>query len=259
MDCAIPELALTSLLSRLTGDRRPYAAALELTRRCNNRCIHCYVDPVGHETVPEQGTEFWLGLLDALAAEQCVWLTLTGGDPLLRPDFAAIYEAAKRHGMVVAVFTNARLVTDAIADLFYELPPRVVSASIYGATRRTYDHVAQAPGAYDEAMAGLARLHARGVPVQLKTVAMRSNVHELDGMRDYAHERGWFFWYDSRIVPVRDGDRRVLAERLSPEEVVELDVGDAGRRESWESISATVAAQGRGRKVFACKDRKSVV
>jgi len=95
-------------------------------------------------------------------------------------------------------------------------------------------------------------VHSRGIPVHLKTIAMRGNVHELDQMRGYAEARGWYFWFDARIVPVRDGNLRVLAERLSPEETVALDLADPDRREGWGELRERGPGKSQGQRIFAC-------
>ena len=68
-----------------------------------------------------------------------MWCLISGGEPLLRPDFPEIYLALKRHGLLVSVFTNACLVTEEHVELFRRYPPRDIEVSVYGATRETYE------------------------------------------------------------------------------------------------------------------------
>lgn len=233
MDCPeIPIVDKDAFVSEVTAERRLLSATLEVTQRCNNICTHCYMDPAGREPDPDPPLEFLLELLGALREEECLFVALTGGEPLVRPDFPELYEAIKRRGFIPIVMTNGRLVTEEIADLLCQLPPKAVSVSIYGATAKTYEAVSRAPGSFEEAMAGIRRLRARDVNLEVKTMALRSNYHELDDMRAVAEELGVPFRYDTVLMPTIDGETHVLRERLEPETIVELDRRDPQRMRS---------------------------
>lgn len=237
MDCPdIVQIETEVFADALRRVRRPYKATIEVTARCNNRCAHCYLDPSGHPSPPELPLEFHLELMDALAAEQCLWLALTGGEPMIRPDFPQLYEAAKRRGFIVTLYSNACLVTPEIADLLYHLPPRVVSISVYGATKETYETVTATPGSFDAAMNGIQLLHERGVPMRLKTMVLRTNAHELEKLRAFAASVGSDLQVDACVHPTIFGGMHPLQYRLSPPEAVRLDIEDLARRESWETV-----------------------
>ena len=166
---------------RAAAARRPIAATLELTRRCNLRCVHCYLGDQAeqHRRQPrELAAAAVRAALTEWAEAGCLYLTLTGGEPLLRPDFPEIYRHARELGLVVTVFTNGTLVTDEIAGLFRAWPPRKVEISLYGATAATHDAITGAPGSHARAWAGIRRLQAAGVRVALKTVLMKSHCGE---------------------------------------------------------------------------------
>ncbi len=237
MDCdGITELEQQQFAALITKVRRPYKALIEVTQRCNNCCRHCYLDPAGHVPPPDLPTEYFLELFDALAAEETLWLTLTGGEPLTRSDFPLLYEQAKRRGFLVGLFTNACLITDEIADLLAQLPPRLVSISLYGATAPTYESITCTPGSFDQAIAGIHRVHERGIHGHLKTVLMRSNAHELEGMQRLAEDLGWKLHIDALVQPTIYGSQAPLEDRLSPEEALRLDTELPERREAWLEV-----------------------
>ncbi len=109
---------------------------IELTERCNNACIHCLVNqPEKDETVRarEMDTALIKSILTQAAELGCLTVRLTGGEPLLRDDFAEIYLIARRLGMYVILFTNARRITPEIAGLLARYPPgREVEVTVYG-------------------------------------------------------------------------------------------------------------------------------
>jgi len=123
---------------------------LELTERCNNRCIHCFINrPAGDASARrrELTTAEIKGILAEAAALGALAVRFTGGEPLLREDFPEIYRWARRQGLKVFLFTNGRLITRAIADLMAEIPPlERIEVSVYGMSRRSYEAVTRVPG-----------------------------------------------------------------------------------------------------------------
>ncbi len=160
-----------SLRRRVAGRRVPLGGTIELTRRCNNRCAHCYNNlPADDRAAQEElGEGAWKRILDEAAEAGCLYLLFTGGEPLLRPDFGAIYEHARRRGFFVTLFTNGTHLTEETADLLAAMPPLAVEVTLYGATRTTWERVTGVPGSYERSLAGIERLRRRGVRLRLKT------------------------------------------------------------------------------------------
>jgi radical SAM protein with 4Fe4S-binding SPASM domain len=94
---------------------------------------------------------------------------MTGGEPLLREDFPELYRFARRLGLQVLLFTNARLITSAIADLLAAIPPRGgIEVSVYGMTRASSAAVTGRARAFAEAQRGIRRLLDRKIPFVVK-------------------------------------------------------------------------------------------
>lgn len=166
----------------LFKDKHPTLPHLdvELTERCNNACIHCYIN-LAHNNKEainrELKTEQWKDLLDQAASLGVLSIRFTGGEPLLRDDFADLYIHARRLGMTVFLFTNARLITEDLADLFKRIPPlKKIEISVYGMHAQSYDDFARAKGAYEEFRQGVDRLLERKIPIYLKSSLLPSNV-----------------------------------------------------------------------------------
>ncbi|MEJ5359475.1 MAG: radical SAM protein [Desulfobacterales bacterium] len=241
------------LRQEIAGRRLPLGGTLELTRRCNNRCAHCYNNLPAEDAAAraaELGKEDWHRLLDEAAATGCLYLLLTGGEPLLHPGFAAIYEHARRRGLLVTVFTNGRGLTAETVDLLAAIPPLAVEVTLYGATRDTWERVTGVPGSYAQSLAGIERLGKRGLPLRLKTTISRVNSHELPGMRRLASSFGAPFRFDALLNARLDGSRGPLSLRLSPEEAVALDLADPERVRALREakLRPTPAACG----IYAC-------
>ncbi|OGO27716.1 MAG: hypothetical protein A2Z16_07110 [Chloroflexi bacterium RBG_16_54_18] len=224
-----------ALHTRLRQERVPLNGSLEVTLRCNLRCEHCYV-PFSQRAGTSQG-ELSLpeirGLFSEIADMGCLWLLLTGGEPFLRRDFLDIYDDAKHKGFIITIFTNGTLINERIADHLAEWRPFAIEISLYGATQATYERVTGVPGSYARCLRGIELLQERGLPLQLKSVLITLNQHELEQMQIFAQNRGVNFRFDPVINAGIDGSLHPTQYRLSPEQIVAIEVSDPGRSAQW--------------------------
>jgi len=216
------------LHQRQAGERVPLQVSIEVTRRCPLECLHCYNNlPMGDMEARrrELSTEEHFRVLDELVEMGCFWLLYTGGEIFARKDFLEIYTYAKKKGFLITLFTNGTIINDQIADYLAKWPPFAIEITLYGRTRETYEALTAVPGSYDRCLRGIRLLKERGLPLKLKTVATSINKHEVVAMRRFAEEElGVEFKCDGQINPRIDCSQSPLAVRLTPEEVVALDM-----------------------------------
>lgn len=216
------------LHQRQAGERIPLQVAIEVTRRCPLECLHCYNNLAMHDLEAsrrELSKEEHFRILDELVDMGCFWLLYTGGEIFARKDFLEIYTYAKKKGFLITLFTNGTILNEQIADYLAEWPPFAIEITLYGRTRETYEALTAIPGSYDRCLRGIQLLKQRGLPLKLKTVATSVNKHEVMAMRQFAEtELGVEFKIDGQINPRIDCSQSPLAVRLSPEEVVALDM-----------------------------------
>jgi len=242
--------------AQLQGRRYPLGGSFELTERCNLRCVHCYINqPAGSQEAAAR--ELTLAqaktILDQLADAGCMFLLLTGGEPLLRPDFEEIYRHAKRKGMILSLFTNGTLMTPRIADFLAEYRPHLIEITLYGATRETYERVTGVPGSYDRCMRGIDLALDRGLRLNLKSVLLKANRHDLAAMKAFAERLGVSYRFDGVLWPRLDGDQCALAQRLSPEEVVALDREYPERQSEYVDVYRRFeSVPARTERVYSC-------
>ena len=225
------------LWSRLEAKRAPLSFDLEITARCNNDCRHCYINlQAGDRTAEanELTVDEIMGIARQAADMGAVWCLLTGGEPLLRGDFAEIFLGLKRLGLLVSVFTNACLVTPEHVRLFTRYPPRDLEVTVYGATADTYERITRRPGSYASFVRGLDALIDGGIRVRLKAMALRSNIDEFRQISRFCRERTKDYYRFDPFLHLRyDRDparnEQIRAERLSPAEVVAVERDDQQR------------------------------
>jgi radical SAM protein with 4Fe4S-binding SPASM domain len=225
---------------RSRGARFPINATIELTHRCPLECAHCYNNlPVGDRAARarELSTDEHKRILDELAEAGGLWLLFTGGEIFARADFLDIYKHAKSRGFLITLFTNGTQITPAIADTLVEWPPFAVEITLYGRTRETYERLTGVPGSFDRCMRGIQLLKERGLPVSLKTVAVTINRHEIADMQRFAEdELGVGFKFDGMINARIDCSHSPLDVRLTPSEIVQLDLEDPARHAEWARL-----------------------
>lgn len=213
MDC---DSHLEHLLDNATRANVPLNLLLETTYRCNLACRHCYVsDPGGREL----STAEVLGALEQLADAGSLFLTLTGGELLVRKDWYEIFRHARELSFVVRLFSNGSLITDPIAERIAALDALEVGVSLYGATEKTHEEVTRVRGSFSATAAGLRALKGAGVKREIKFLLMRHNVGEYRRVRDLAEELEANLAFSFYISPKIDGSRDSCGMRVSDEDL----------------------------------------
>lgn len=209
----------------------PFNATIEITQRCNIRCVHCYNfdrDVDRHEASacpsrPDLSTAEILALIDDLHREGCFFLSLTGGEAMLHRDFFAFLDRAAERNMVVHVLSNGTLLRPGMVGRLAGYPNlNKISLSLYGATAEVHDGITQAPGSWARTWAGADRLRARGIGVRVKFIVMRANAHQVEQMIAMADARGFSYSVDLTVTARHDGDPGSLALRLDRSQLEQL-------------------------------------
>jgi radical SAM protein with 4Fe4S-binding SPASM domain len=222
-------------------ERIPINGSFEVTARCNLNCAHCYINiPATDKNVRTRELNYrqWCHIIDQIVDEGCLWLLLTGGEPFIRADFLAIYAYAKSKGLLITLFTNGTLLTPKIADYLAEWRPFSIETTLYGRTKETYERITRKPGSYERCMRGISLLMERGLPLKLKTMAITLNKHEIWDIKRFVEEdQGLQFRFDPMVNPRYDYSQSPLDLRLTPQEVVELDLQDPKRMAGWKVLA----------------------
>ncbi|MBW1988179.1 MAG: radical SAM protein [Deltaproteobacteria bacterium] len=250
---------LDSFGHRVAEKGVPLSGSVELTARCHLACVHCYGGDraTAAEKPSDLETTVLCELFSQMAAAGCLFLLLTGGEPLVRKDFAALYRHAASLGMKVTVFTNATLVTRRVADLFSAFPPQAVEVTLYGTTPEVHDAVTRTPGSHQRAMEGVRLLSRTRAPLVIKTILMRQNAHQFHELEGLAAGLGARFRFDPAVFPRLSGDPKPMEFRVPAAEAVEYDLSSGKRlaqwRDYWEKNKGRVvsgAGCGAGRTSF---------
>jgi len=212
--------------------RLPLEGGLDLTYRCNNDCRHCWVriPPNSPEGRQELTFEEICQIVDQARALGTREWAISGGEPMLRADFAEVFDYLTRQSTGYTLNTNGTLITPGIARLLRRKGSKMVA--IYGATAEVNDHITRTPGSFEAALRGMAYLREAGAGFIVQLIPMKSNYHQWQAMielaRSYSHHwrcgASWLFLSASGS-PEKNAE--ILAQRLAPAEVIALDPPDA--------------------------------
>jgi len=200
------------LISRTVQKHRPLSVHFDLTYRCNERCVHCYLD---HDDHGELTTAECLKVLDDLARSGALFLTFSGGEIFLRPDLYEILAAARRLHFDISLKTNALLVTAERAARLREFGVRRVQISVYSDIPAVHDAITKVPGSLQRTLAAIPILLAHGLQVKLACPLMQGNLMAYRGVMALAEKLGIPYILDLTITPMMDGSGGPLAHRAS--------------------------------------------
>ena len=214
------ELPYHSKLIVEAGKRTiPLEVALELTHHCNFRCQHCYIPDF---SAPDLlSTERILALLDELAEMGTLYLTLTGGEMLLRRDWYAIASRARNLGFSLRLFTNGSTVDEEKADLIKTLYA-TAEVSLYSMDAEIFERITQKKGSFEKTIRGIELLREREIEVLLKIPMMVYNTKGFENVFEYAARIGATARADARIVAKKNGDLVTLKLRAEPDALMPL-------------------------------------
>jgi radical SAM protein with 4Fe4S-binding SPASM domain len=111
-------------------------------------------------------------------------LLVTGGEPMIRPDFCEIWEGIYRHGFITTLYTNATLVTDKVMETLTKYPPHRIGVTIYGASPETYKKVCGNANAFEQALTGIRRLRKLPSKMEYRMAVIKDNYDDLDAVEE---------------------------------------------------------------------------
>jgi len=198
----------------MTAETPPQLRLLfwESTRRCNLACSHCRREPAAPDA-NELTTDEAKGLFESAAALGRPLVIFSGGEPLMRDDWAELAGWARSLDLPAALATNGTLIDDALAGRIRAAGFRRAAISIDGADAETHDRLRGA-GAFKRAMGGAAALRKAGQPIQINCTLTAHNFHQLDDLVGLAGGIAAEALHLFLLVPVGCGADIPAASRL---------------------------------------------
>ena len=184
-------------------------ASYEITERCNYHCSHCYL---GNKSTQALQSEEKKDVLRLIELSGCLWLQLTGGEPLVVKDFQEIYSFAYSLGFLITLSTNGSLISEPdVIETLSRLPPFRITISLYGATAAIYEGMTSSPGSFSKLLTGLQLIKEKRINARINIILTTHNAHERNEMINLARKLGFEYHVFSRFSPTLDGNAQPLS------------------------------------------------
>ncbi len=193
---------------------------MELTSRCNERCVHCYIP---HENKNTDITDdMFYSVLEQCRDMNVLHLTLSGGEPMLHPHFIDYLRKAKEYDFSINILSNLTMLTDEIVEEMKNTRISSVQVSLYSMTPEIHDSVTTIKGSFNKTMASILKLIENDIPLQISCPVMRENKDTLMDVFDWGNEHKVRVVTDYNIMAHYDHTTGNLVHRLSVDETSEI-------------------------------------
>lgn len=200
--------------------RTPRLAGLqfELTSRCNERCIHCYIPNGKKNAGYDMSFEKFKYILDQYADMGGICVTLSGGEALMNKDILKMLRYCREKDMQISLLTNLISLKDEQISVLKEVNLSLVQVSLYSMDAEIHDMITTVKGSFEKTKAAIEKLHAADIPVQISCPVMKANKDGYDKVMQYANSLKMKSQTDYIMMAQADLDTANLANRLSIDE-----------------------------------------
>lgn len=193
---------------------------IEITSKCNERCIHCYIP---HENkITHMDPELFFDILEQSKDMKLLHLTLSGGEPMLHRNFLDFLRKCKEYNFSVNVLSNLTLLDDEIVKELKANPLLGVQVSLYSMDPAIHDEITQMKGSFEKTKNGILKLIENDIPLQISSPIMRQNKNCYGDVKKWAGKYKIHAGDDYVIIGEYNHSIKNLRCRLSIDEIKDL-------------------------------------
>lgn len=227
-------------------ETKPRLASLEfeITSRCNERCIHCYIPNGKKDAGFDMSFDKFKYILDQFASMGGIHVTLSGGEALLNKDIVKMLRYCREKDLMISLLTNLSYMRDELIPILKEVNVSLVQVSLYSMDSAIHDTITTVKGSFEKTKAAIEKLHDADIPVQISCPLMKANKEGYDKVLQYAKSLKMNAQTDYIMMGESNFDTSNLANRLSLEEtgkviedILEYDQDYQQEMEEIEAIS----------------------
>jgi len=208
------------LLKEYLETPRIHACQMEITNKCNERCLHCYIPhQLKNETLD---FDLIINILNQLQDLGTLSLTISGGEALLHPKINEILIAARERDFSINLLSNLTQLTPNLLDTLKKVHPSIVQTSLYSTDPQEHDHITKLQGSFEKTDKSIKMLIEANIPVQISCPTMKSNFKSYKKVLEYAQSLNCKAQTDFIMMARHDFSTDNLDERLSLSQTREL-------------------------------------
>lgn len=176
---------------------------LEITKICNERCLHCYI-PHSKKNSYIQYSDIDDIIRQCKEIGTVIDFKISGGECMTHPDFKKIISHIKDEGFSLTLLTNLTLLDDEILDILKNGTLSNVQVSLFSMDPSVHDSITTKPGSLETALNNLRKLKEAEIPVSIATQIMELNKDSIEDLFEYCKKNGFRFFCDWTIVARED-------------------------------------------------------
>ena len=190
----------------------------ELTSRCNERCIHCYIPNKKKNAGFDMSFDKFKYILDQYVEMGGLHVTLSGGEALMNKDILKMMQYCRENDMQISLLTNLISLKDEQIPILKEINLSLIQTSLYSMNAEIHDQITTVKGSYKKTKEAIEKLHDADIPVQISCPVMKANKDGYDEVMKYAQSLRMKAQTDYIMMAQADLDTSNLANRISVEE-----------------------------------------
>ncbi len=197
----------------------PLVMSYNVTRECNMKCSHCYINATDKKLDDELTTKEAKSVIDQIYQVSSPLLILSGGEPLLRPDIFELIEYGSKKGLKMGLGSNGYLIDDAVAKKLKSAGIATVSISLDSSIPAQHDEFRGVAGAWEKAVNACKALRNNNILVQVNTTLTHENYDQIDDIMALAESIGVENFHLFFLVPTGRG---VKLTDISPQKYEDM-------------------------------------
>lgn len=218
-----------SLIQKAYSQHIPLTVNFELLPLCNMNCDMCYIHLSESELLHLGNllsVNTWIDFAKNLIDNGTLFILLTGGEPLLFPDFKKLYTTLHKMGFIITLNSNGTLINSEWADFFKYYPPRRINITLYGSNDETYNKLCHYPNGFTKTINAIKLLKERDINIKISASLTKLNQNDFEDIYKIGNKLSIPVFTDTYMLPGRKERHLPLSmqSRLSPKDAALMDV-----------------------------------
>jgi len=205
-------------LEEVQGEPKISALQFELSSRCNERCIHCYIPSAKKQTGSDMPIEKVKSIIDEFAEMGGIHITLSGGEAFLHKDILEICKYCREKDLKISILSNLISLKDDQIPILKEVNLSIIQTSLYSMDPLIHDTITTVKGSWQKTKEAIEKLVAADIPVQISCPLMKANKDGYKEVLAYAQQLKIKAQTDYIMMAQANLETGNLANRLSLEE-----------------------------------------
>lgn len=206
------------LLKHDRNNPRLASLQFELSSRCNERCIHCYIPNYKKNAGLDLSFDRFKYIVDQFVEMGGLEVTFSGGEALLNKNIHQMLVYSREKDLQINILSNLIALKDEDIPLLKKINLSLVQVSLYSMDPKIHDEITTIKGSFEKTKASIEKLHAANIPLQISCPIMKANKDGYDAVMKYAQSLKVKYQTDYIMMAQTDMSIDNLSNRITLDE-----------------------------------------